>query len=266
MGDVRESVYTPMAELPEHGRVLNAVLDFFRPRAVGAFVSGSVARGGMDEESDLDIGVVLPDATARDAVWAERWDWEIAPWFHRFDADHVKPYFVIYLYEPRIKADISLYTPDELPDAEGGPYVVAWDDAGRLDDWARSAVPAQQDVDWSPAVHEEERFWAWVVYCVQHVRRGEYYSIAADFESLRDIVEQWQARLAGHPAFTVRRTESLFDTAELAQLFPTPDRADLKRALLKLIELHDHLRAQLDLPWRTTEPARERIRHWVTAL
>ncbi|WP_410789623.1 nucleotidyltransferase domain-containing protein [Kribbella sp. C-35] len=266
MGEVRETVYGHMAELLEHGRVLGAVLDFFRPRAVGAFVCGSVARGGMDKESDLDIGIVLPDATVRDAVWAERWDWEIAPWFHRFDADHVKPYFVIYLYEPRIKADISLYTPDELPHAEGGPYVIAWDDAGRLDDWAQSAVPTEQAVDWSPAMHEEERFWAWVIYCVQHVRRGEYYAIAADFEPLRDIVEQWQARLAGHPAFTIRRTETLFDTTDLAQLFPTPDRADLKRALLKLIDLHDQQRAQLNLPWRTTETARERIRRWVTEL
>lgn len=266
MGDVRERAYAHVAELPEHRRVLGAVLDFFRPRALGAFVSGSVARGGMDEESDLDIGIVLPDASVRDSVWAERWDWEIAPWFHRFDADHVKPYFVIYLYEPRIKADICLYTPDELPHADGGPYAIAWDDAGYLEDWAKSAVPTERTVDWSSAVHEEERFWAWVVYCVQHVRRGEYYAIAADFEPLRDIVEQWHARLAGRPAFPIRRTESLFDTTDLAQLFPAPNRADLKRALLKLIDLHDSQRARLNLPWRTTETARNRIRHWVTQL
>jgi predicted nucleotidyltransferase len=155
--------------------VLGAVLAFFRPRAVGAFICGSAARGGMDQESDLDIGIVLPDAAGRDAAWAQRWDWGIAAWFHRFDADHVKPYFVIYLYEPRIKADIALYAPDLLPPAAGGPYAVAWDDTGRLDEWAQSAVPLAQSVDWSPAVHEEERFWAWVVYCVQHVQRGEYY-------------------------------------------------------------------------------------------
>lgn len=266
MGEVRERAYAQMAELPEHRRVLGAVLDFFRPRAVGAFVSGSVARGGMDEESDLDIGIVLPDTTARDTTWAERWDWQIAPWFHRFDADHVKPYFVIYLYEPGIKADISLYTPNDLPHADGGPYVIAWDDDSRLDDWAQSAVPTEHAVDWSPAVHEEERLWAWIFYCVQHVRRGEYYAIAADFDSLRDIVEQWQARLARRPSFTIRRTETLFDTTDLAQLFPAPDRADLKRALLKLIDLHDRQRARINLPWRTTETARERIRRWVTNL
>jgi hypothetical protein len=266
MGVVRESVYAQMAQLPGHRRVLGAVLGFFRSRAVGAFVCGSAARGGMDEESDLDIGIVLPDAAGRDAAWTQRWNWEIAAWFHRFDADHVKPYFVIYLYEPRIKADISLYIPDRLPPAAGGPYALAWDDACGLDEWAQSAVPPVQSVDWSPAVHEEERFWAWVVYCVQHVRRGEYYAIAADFEPLRNIVEQWQARLAGHPAFTIRRTETLFDTTELAQLFPAPDRAGLKRALLKLIDLHDRQRAQLDFPWRTTESARERIRRWVTEI
>jgi hypothetical protein len=246
--------------------VLEAVLAHFRPSAVGAWVSGSVARGGMDEESDLDIGICFVSAAERQAAWETRLDWEIAPWFHRFDADHVKPFFVIYLFSPKVKADIPLYTFDDLPAPDGGPYVLAWDDTGRLREWADAAVPVDDPADWSTAVHEDERFWAWLVYSLQHIRRGELYSIASDFPALRDIVEQWQARLEGRPRFTTRRAEQLGDTSALGELFPRPEHASLKEALLKLIAIHDRQRAELDLQWRTTDEAREQIRRWVEEL
>jgi predicted nucleotidyltransferase len=259
-------VFRHVEGLPEHRRVLAAVFDFFRPQAPGAWVSGSVASGGMDAESDLDVGILFANEASREAAWARRWDWQIAPWFHRFDADHVRPYFVIYLFDPRVKTDIPLYTPGDLPAPAGGPYVLAWDDTGWLATWAARAVPGDEVPDWAPAVHEEERFWAWLVYSVQHVRRGEYYSIASDFWYLRDIVEQWQARLEGRPRFAIRRAERLGETRELAELFPRPERADLKRALLRLVDLHDRQRAQLELPWRTSEDGRRRIRRWVQEL
>jgi predicted nucleotidyltransferase len=251
-------VFRHVDGLPDHRRVLAAVLEFFRPQAIAAWVSGSVASGGMDEESDLDVGICFADGDrSREAAWARRWEWEIAPSFHRFDADHVKPYFVIYLFDPKVKTDIPLHTLDDLPAAEGSPYVLAWDDSGRLADWAATAVPAPPEVDWTPAVHEEERFWAWLVYSLQHVRRAEYYSIAADFWYLRDVVEQWQARLAGLPRFAIRRTERSLDR---------PERAELVRALRRLVEIHDRQRAQLDLSWRTSEAARARIRAWIAQL
>jgi len=246
--------------------VLEAILAHFRPSAAGAWVSGSVARGGMDEESDVDVGVCFASAAERLAVWEKRLDWEIAPWFHRFDADHVKPFFVIYLFSPKVKADIPLYTFDDLPGPEGGPYVLAWDDTGRLHTWANAASSPDEPVDWSTAIHEDERFWAWLVYSLQHIRRGELYSIASDFAALRDIVEQWQARLEGRPRFSIRRAEQLGDTSELGKLFPQPDHASLKQALLKLVALHDRQRAHLDLPWRTSDEARDRIRRWIEEL
>ena len=252
--------------LPDHSAVLREVLDCFRPQAVAGFVCGSVARGGMDLESDLDIGICFADDAAREAAWASRWDWPLPSWFHRFDADHVKPHFVIYLFDPKVKADIALYMIDDLPSADGGPYVMAWDHSSELSGWAERAVPPAGEVDWSSAVHEDERFWAWQVFCLQHVRRGEYYSIASEIHALRDIVEQWQARLIGQPFFTVRRAESIYDTAELARAFPAPNAGELKEALLTLIEIHDRQRARLDLPWRTSDQARAQITAWVREL
>src|SRR5438477_509704 len=85
------------------------------PLPVGAWVSGSLASRNADAYSDIDVGVCFRDEPSRKAMWSHRWDWPIAPWFHRFDADHVRPFFVIYFFEPAVKADIALYVDDELP-------------------------------------------------------------------------------------------------------------------------------------------------------
>jgi hypothetical protein len=266
MPGIDGTVYEHVAALPDHRRVLEAVLTYFRgdPDATGGWVSGSLARGDTDEYSDLDVGVCFTDGRAREAAWGHRWDWQMAPWFHRFDADHVRPYFVIYLFEPGVKADIALYVRGDLPPPEGGPYSVAWDDTGELAEWA--ARRPEEEVDWSTAAHEDERFWAWTYYCLRHIQRGELYEVASELSWLRGIVESWRARLVGHPQFRYRRAEAHYDVAELAETFPAPNRKSLKAALLKLIELHERQRASVTAEWRTTEGARERIRGMVEAL
>jgi predicted nucleotidyltransferase len=262
--------------LPAHDALLDAILAFFQgnPSVIGGFVSGSTARGGMDVDSDLDIGIVFESADARAAAWASRWDWQLAGWFHRFDADHIKPHFIIYLFEVArfavaetstakravaIRADIHLYLVDELPPVEGGPYVLAWDDTGALQAWL-DALPARapEAPDWSAAPHEDERFWAWLVYLYNHVHRGEYYHCAYGFPELRDILEQWAARLGGRARFGVRRLESTPWAKRLldSDLFPGPNRASLKACMLAAIELQLELRSEIEtlgVAW-TTEP------------
>jgi predicted nucleotidyltransferase len=118
-----------MAQLPAHQRVLGAVLGFFRPRAVWAFVCGSALRGGPDEESDLDIGIVLPRPAAtppRRAMGLG--DRTVVPPVRRRPCESVLRDLPLRAED---QADISLYTRDQLPPAGGGPYVVARDDTGR---------------------------------------------------------------------------------------------------------------------------------------
>jgi predicted nucleotidyltransferase len=269
---IERDVYEHVGELPDHRRVLEAILRYFRadPDAVGAWVSGSLARGDPDEFSDLDVGVCFRDERAREAAWGHRWDWPLQPWFHRFDADHVRPYFVIYLFEAAaeggtpVKADIALYIPGDLPPPEGGPYRLAWDDTEALTSWAARTI--DQPVDWTDAAHEDERFWAWTYYCLRHIQRGELYEVASELWWLRGIVETWRARLAGDPQFRYRRAESHYDVSELAETFPAPDRKSLKRALLKLIELHERQRTNVEADWRTSDDARRRIHAMVDAL
>ena len=260
----------------EHQGVLDRIVRFFQghPGAVGGCVSGSVARGAADEYSDLDVAIFFAGQEAREAAWRTRWEWEIAPWFHRFDADHVKPYFVIYLFEPGVKADLPLHLVTDPPVPGGAPYEVLWDTTGEVAKWVEASNSGRQDLppDWSAAVHEEERIWAWIYYCARHVQRGEYYDVASDFHMLRQIVEAWHARLCGKAFFDIRRVHEREPETmnQFADLFPRPSRESQKQALRVLIEIHDRQREEIDsslaIGWRTSPDGRERIRKLVETL
>ena len=234
-------------------------------------VAGSIATGGADEHSDLDVVVFFTDTVARERAWTARWQWEIAPWFHRFDADHVRPHFVIYLYEPGVKTDIVLNLATDSPTPGGAPYEILWDETGEVTRWVEASNSGRIELplDWSEAAHEDERLWAWLYYSILHMRRGEYYDLAYDFHMLRNIVETWHARLRGQTFFDVRRVhEREPDTMrEFADLFPRPERASLKRAFRKLIALHEAQRAHIEgVQWRTSPEGRGRITKWIEEL
>lgn len=256
------------SRLPDHDAVLQSILSFFKntPGVAGCFLGGSTAANLMDADSDLDIGIVMQDAEALDAVWQRRWDWNIAPWFHRFDADHIRPYFVIYLFEPRIKADIGFCLKDKLPPLEAGPFVVVWDSDGALNRWfGTAAKPAAPGVSWQAAVHEDERFWAWLFCLYSHLHRGEYYNCAYEFPVVRDILEQWHARLAGFRRFNTRRMEENAALNRLPRqgLFPTPDKESIKACLQRAIEeqliLRKEIEGLLGPVWKTSSRAIEKI-------
>jgi predicted nucleotidyltransferase len=266
-----------MTTLPSpHREVLDRIVQFFLgfPGVAGGYVAGSVARGNADEFSDLDVGIFFTDEAARAAAWEARWSWELGPWFHRFDADHVRPHFVIYLLEPGVKVDIPLSVVSDPPTPGGAPYEVLWDETGEVTAWveASNAGRQEQPPTWEEAPHEEERLWAWTYYCVLHIRRGEYYDVATDFHMLRAIVEAWHARLSGRAFFDVRRVHEREPetVAQFGDLFPKPEPGSLKRALLRLLEIHERQRQEVEsrlaIEWRTTLEARDRIRRWVEEL
>lgn len=261
--------------LPDHDQLLQSVLGFFYeiPGVTGCFLSGSMSTLEMDEDSDLDVGVVFRSAEDRESIWRKRWEWEIAAWFHRLDADHIKPYFVIYFYEPQIKGDINLYVEGDLPPVKGGPYTIVWDHEGVLDTWQRKLPkPVSSAPNWEEVVHEDERFWAWSFYVYGHLHRGEYYHIADEISALRDVVEQWAARLGGNAEFSTRHlekkefAESLFEY----DLFPKPERESLKASMLDLIEIQLKMRKEiqdiLGIDWKTSEDAIEKISTLIESL
>jgi len=120
-------------------------------------------------------------------------------------------------------------------------------------------------------VHEDERFWAWLVYLYNHVHRGEYYECAFGFPELRDILEQWTARLAGRDRFRLRRLEDQAWAGRLLDhdLFPGPDRASLKACMLSAIELQLELRPEVEalgVTWKTGPRAIGKVTRLIESL
>lgn len=262
-------------ELYYHKKIIHGIFSFFNntPGVAGCFVSGSTAKGTMDIDSDLDLGILIEDKERRESIWDNRWDWNIAPWFHRFDADHIKSYFVIYLFEPHIKADINLYIKEDLPGMKGAPYKIIWDTHGILGKWQDELKSTTREpVDWSNVTHEDERFWAWLFYLYSHIHRGEYYNGAMEFPAIRDIFEQWTAKLHNYNSFDSRRLECKPFAKELIHedFFPKPDIKSLKKALLRSIKYFLKLREQIEdrqkIKWKTSKKAVKKISELIRKL
>ena len=267
------TVLDTVTELPSQKNVLHSLLHYFKEEgAVAAFVSGSTATGGMDTFSDIDLGVVCKDDKTLSDFWQRRWSWDFLPWGHRFDADHIKGHFVIYFFEALgddeaqfVKADVCFYTTETLPPHAGAPYRVLWDETGRLDKWASVAnETTESKPNWDNVNHEDERFWAWLVYLMLHAYRGELYEVADSFSMVRNVTMNWYARLAGDEYFNPRRLEERASVDELTQFyhcFPMPSRQSIGRACLSLIDLHKDLREkvaqetgkQSDEFWKTSD-------------
>jgi hypothetical protein len=265
------SILDTVTHLPNHRRVLSALIESCsRINGFSAlFVSGSTATHTMDTHSDLDLGVVFDSDKTRTAAWEDRWDWQLEPWFHRFDADHIKPHFVIYLFNPCVKADINLYTADDLPSWKGAPFEIIFDPKGRLESWCETSnaraikesgsvpSPSTSELD-----HDDERVWAWLIYCAQHVQRDEYYSVLSGFRDIRTVLERWSADLQGEPSFEVRRLETRWPdnrVAELSALFTSATRENLKALLIHTAALHsdqrERARKKYGVTWTTSDDA-----------
>ncbi len=257
-----------LQSLEYHRRVMNAILDrFINNKSVsGVFVSGSVARDSMDEFSDIDIGICYKNEKERLKDWEVRCDWNILPWFHRFDADHIKPFFVIYFFEPWVKADINLYTKKDLPPPEGGIYKIIRDDEGDLKVWIENQKTwSPPKPDWSQAAHEDERFWAWNLYLSAHIKRGELYGAAREFPQIAGIMETWIARLNGNARFEARHKETEYSKEERlgAYLFPEPTHSSLKKSVTTFVreftELRKVVQDKIKPNWKVTERTIEKV-------
>lgn len=267
--DVNPQVFQHMEQLPQHEGLCAELLLHFRqmPGIIGAFVSGSGATGKMDRHSDLDLGFICENKEMREKIWRQRFNWKLPNWFHRMDADHIKNYFIIYLFEPDIHVDFCFYTREDLPTQAGGPFVLAWDQRALLRGWIRHVnEPFKTPPEWQHVVHDEERFWTWMHYLWTHTNRGEYYESAMFTADLRGIIEKWHARILGSEIFRPRRLEQRGETAFLQLMqpaFPTAERESLKKSFLAMIEIHNRQRLEIDRlvtpEWKTSPAARDKI-------
>jgi len=229
----------------------------------------------MDQYSDIDMGIVFESLESLETFWEKRWDWKLPPWFHRFDADHIKEHFIIILFEPDIKVDLNLYTKDTLPPPQGAPFLLDYYKEQELKTWCeRSNKPFQEEqkkfnIKTEEIIHDDERIWAWLFYSYVHIARGEYYTIAADFFWLRGIAEKWIAYFHYDRSFETRRLEFLLeieDLENLEKLFPLPNEESLISAcqtlITLLLELRRDIESRIQITWKTTQPCIDKIRNF----
>ncbi len=213
-------------------------------RIAGIAVAGSLAEGGADDFSDVDL-VVAVEPEFHDAVMNERRD--IAVTFGRlvasFTGEHVgEPRLLVCLYaDPVLHVDFKFVRlPDAAPVVDNP--VVVWARDERLEAVLRQRkgaypLPNRQWI--------EDRFWVWIHYLAGKIARGELFEALEGLSFLRVTVLA-PLGLANRGASTsgVRRLEE--KAPELAEALTATlanhDRGSLWNALESAVALYQRLR------------------------
>ena len=257
--------------LPQHRELLERAFAYFRDdiRIVGLVVGGSLARGGVDFYSDLDLYVVVRDVAFEDvftektssaeAVGSPLFGFAVDP-VAGGSTDH------IVLYEGPVKFDFMYLKESDLgPHPRWDGCVVLKDADGRL-----GAVVARSEALEPPRPSAEDlselsqKFWTWCWYAFGKIERGELWEALDGLHSIRTLVLvpllDWTAERR-HEGY--RRLERKTSQEQASRLSATvaPMRAQAFHAALRAeVELFRELRAAvLDRYGLTIDLTREEM-------
>ncbi len=217
-------------------RVVAAVRD--DPRFDALLASGSLVTGGFDEQSDLDL-ILVVRAEMQAAVMSERRAFAagLGELLAAFTGEHVgEPRLMICLYgPPLLHVDLKFVAANDLGRFPERPLVLwARDDAdlrSRLD--STEIAPAGRAAQWF-----EDRTWLWLHYSATKMQRGEYFEALSGLDFFRDVVlGPMLRRNAGERPRGLRRIEGSPGARD--RLLPTLavyDRAAIAEALLDYID------------------------------
>ncbi len=217
------------------------------PDAVGLAAGGSWASGEVDAYSDLDLILVTNQKIAPDLMQMQEYAARLETVLASFRGDHVgEPRLLITLYETSLlHVDIKFLTPDEFHDRIEDP-IILWEREARL-----TTIIQQSTAHYPPFDFQwiEDRFWIWAHYAALKVGRGEYFEAIDFLAFVRNAVlgPMLHLKNSGLPR-GVRRAETTFEAAELAQLrrtVATPDRDILMSSLWEVMYLYESLRDAL---------------------
>ena len=239
---------------PQHRGLLERAFVRFQDdvRAVGLLVGGSLAHGGADFYSDIDLYVVVRDGAFED-IFAERSSIAeaVGPPLFGFTVDPVSggstDYIVV--YEGPIKFDFMYLQESDL---ESHPKwvgcAVLKDTDGHV-----GAVVARSEVLGPPRPSAEgllelnQKFWTWCWYAFGKIERGELWEALDGLHSIRSLtlvpLLDW---VVERPHEGYRRLEQKTDPEEASRLLATvaPVRAQALYAALRAeVELFRDLRA-----------------------
>jgi len=252
--------------LPQHRLLLGRALAPFRDdtRVVGLALGGSLARGGADFYSDVDLYVVLGEGAFEDvlaerdstaeAVGSPLLGFAVDPARAGGTADH------IVLYEGPVKFDFMYLEESDLgPHPRWDGCVVLKDTDGRL-----GAVVARSEALAPPRPSAEDlselnqKFWTLCWYAFGKIERGELWEALDGLHSIRGLVLvpllDWGAE---RPQEGYRRLERKTNPEQASRLSATlaPKRAGALHAALRAeVELFRELRAAV-FHWLSARPS-----------
>lgn len=151
-------------------------------RVVACFLAGSYGRRAEDGYSDLDVVLVCSDQFAREQLWRDRKKFVDAsmPYvrFKSFDAEHVRPYFHVVLYENGAKVDFLFTTKDELdPTVHHRDVRVLKDAQGWVEGHqarSRQAYEPVPQFSYTELKAVDEQFWVMFWDVFRLVLRGDF--------------------------------------------------------------------------------------------
>ncbi|MCC8108947.1 MAG: nucleotidyltransferase domain-containing protein [Planctomycetes bacterium] len=219
-------------------------------RIVGIAVAGSLAEGGADEWSDVDLVVAVePDRHQSVLEDRHRLAAALGDLAAAFTGEHVgEPRLLVCLYDnPVLHVDLKFVPlPDAVPVVDNP--VVLWARDGRLEAVLRQRVGAYPlpDRQWS-----EDRFWIWIHYLAGKIARGELFEAMEGLSFLRvTVLAPLGLANAGTSSSGVRRVEEKSPelAGALAATVAEYDRDSLRTALEAAVTLYRRLRAESGEP------------------
>lgn len=238
-----------MQHLPaRHREFLTSALDAWRahPGILGVLAGGSYLSRTMDVFSDLDLVLVVSDelraniSQERDGIARAA-----GPLLQGFTGEHVgEPRLLICLYgPPLLHVDLKFLSVAELGSRIEDPEVL-FERGSTLTERLRATrasplvTPSAQWV--------EDRFWVWIHYGLDKVRRGELFEC---LDLLAFLRSQALAPLIWHVDGGVWRGVRRLDTSRhapaLARVCARHDAQECLQALAAAVELYTALRGQL---------------------
>jgi hypothetical protein len=235
-----------------HAAMLSRVIEALQndPRIDAVLGGGSLVHGGFDQQSDLDLVVVVcGDAYA--AVMAERrvLAARAGELLAAFTGEHVgEPRLLICLFgPPLIHVDLKFVIAADL-DAVVERPVVVWarnaSEIGRRLDAARVCWP-EHDPQWF-----EDRAWIWLHYGATKLLRGELFEAIGMLAFFREqVLGPMLRREAELPQRGIRRIDSVPEMrTRLSRTVAGYDRVAVTAALEQMIALYVELRQRKPPP------------------
>lgn len=194
--------------------------------------TGSMVTGGFDEESDLDLVLLVrPDALAGTMADRRTFAGGLGDLLACFSGEHVgEPRLLICLYgPPLLHVDFKFVAADDMCGFVERPLLL----------WARAPEAMQrrlEGLEIKEAHREaqwfEDRAWIWMHYSATKIRRGEYFEALAALDFFREaVLGPMLRRHAGERPRGLRRIETSPGAAErLLSTVSTCDRASLVAA------------------------------------